>query len=96
MRILGFLILCTGIIISAYYFGNSDLKENILQTNYLCNAKVGNIQAGEIAQALTGSYEECLRAKRQAFLIKNNWLLYVVGLLLFFIGLYKELGDKKK
>ena len=95
LRIFGVLILFVGILISAYFFGNPDLKEDILRTNYLCNLEIRGVEVGEVGQTLLNMQGDCLKANRGSFLIRNNWIFYVIGIVLFLLGLFKELGDKK-
>lgn len=95
LRILGVLILFAGILLSAYFFGNPSLKEDILKLDYLCESKVGGVEVGEISQALLNIQGDCLNANKLSFLIRNNWIFYVVGIVLFLVGLFKELDDKK-
>jgi len=91
LRILGILILAIGILITLYFYINSDVKANILTADYVCNSDVG-----QLTQNLLQKQSDCRNIHLFSFFINYNWLFYVIGLLLFLFGVWSGLGGIKK
>lgn len=95
IRIVGVIIFSFALLITIYCFAYPEKQKEILNNNALCNLQIGDTNFGEIGQQILSVQDECNKISLLAFLIKYNFLLYLLGIILFCIGLYSSLGRKK-
>jgi len=95
IRIIGVVFVCIAIFVSFYFSQNQEIKQSILQTDYLCKLKINNLNVGEFGQQILEKQSECSLANKFSLLINYNWVIYLLGTCLFIFGVYSSLGDKK-
>jgi len=94
LRIIGALIFLISFLIPVYFHYYPQVKETILNANLICNLEVSDINIGEVGQQILDTQDECLKAHNLSLLIKYNWVIYIIGIVLWAVGLWKGLGEK--
>lgn len=95
LRIVGVLLICAGVLILLWINSNPDLEKQIYLADQVCNVKIGGLELGELAQQITKTQSNCSKAHFLMFIIKYHWILYLIGAILFLIGVWGSLGAKE-
>ena len=97
LRITGFMLFVLALTFIIY---STPYAQDIRIADSICNAEINvmgyDVEIGQYAQNILNNREECVKVHFLRLGVDYSWVVLVVGVVMFFIGIWAGLGDREK